>query len=163
MRVKFTLITAITMAIFTIGFSSCTEEFNAEPVDLGLSVLWAPYDLGSTSPAQEGPWYPINKAKFKIPKGWRLPTQSEMDELKAYCTWEESKYGNVNGFLGRGPNGNSIFFAWPDPSAGWRRYMSSTQLSEYNTYGMLTITVEQGPILQYLGGTEAEIRLVKDR
>lgn len=51
---------------------------------------------------------------------WRMPTRAEQDELRHNCTWTwASRYG-VNGYIVKGPNGNSIFL----PAAGWR-YNSS--------------------------------------
>ena len=152
------------IAIFSQGLLSCSEKFDAEPVDIGLSVYWASYDMGAKSLTQEGPEYPFKISKRKIPKGWRLPTKEEMDELKDNCTWEKTSYNNVDGFKATGPNGNYIFFAWPENPSVYRSYMSSTRIvTYYNTYGILDISAETGPKMDYLGGTLAEIRLVQDK
>ena len=45
---------------------------------------------------------------------WRMPTQTEMDELKTECTWTWTTQHGVNGYRVTGPNGKSIFL----PAAG---------------------------------------------
>ena len=59
---------------------------------------------------------------------WRMPTQTELNELKNSCTVTWVTYNGVNGRLFAGPNGNSIFL----PAAG-RRYGS--ELSNAGSYG----------------------------
>ena len=48
--------------------------------------------------------------------GWRMPTQTEMQELIDNCTVTWTTQNGVNGRLFTGPNGNSIFL----PAAGYR-------------------------------------------
>ena len=71
---------------------------------------------------------------------WRMPTESEMQELLNKCNWKWKKQNGVKGYKVTGPNGNSIFL----PAAGCRigsslddagshgRYWSSTPLSDYH-------------------------------
>ena len=47
---------------------------------------------------------------------WRMPTQTELNELKNSCTVTWVTYNGVNGRLFTGPNGNSVFL----PAAGYR-------------------------------------------
>ena len=47
---------------------------------------------------------------------WRMPTQTELNELKNSCTVTWVTYNGVNGRLFTGPNGNSVFL----PAAGLR-------------------------------------------
>ena len=48
---------------------------------------------------------------------WRMPTYAEFEELKDKCTWIKAATNNgPNGYIVRGPNGNSIFL----PAAGYR-------------------------------------------
>lgn len=47
-------------------------------------------------------------------ESWRMPTYSEMIELKTQCTWTWTTQNDINGYKVIGPNGNSIFF----PAAG---------------------------------------------
>ena len=59
---------------------------------------------------------------------WRMPTQTELNELKNSCTVTWVTYNGVNGRLFTGPNGNSVFL----PAAG-RRYVS--ELYYAGSYG----------------------------
>lgn len=77
-------------------------------------------------------------ARKKWANSWRVPTYSEMLELKNYCTWKWTTQSGVNGYKVTGPNGCSIFF----PASGYRyetdiynrndnvRYWSSTPNDE---------------------------------
>ena len=47
---------------------------------------------------------------------WRMPTLSEVNELKEHCTWEWTSVNGVDGYKVTGKNGNSIFL----PAAGYR-------------------------------------------
>ena len=47
---------------------------------------------------------------------WRMPTNTELKELKTKCTWTWTTLNGVNGYNVEGPNGNSIFL----PAAGYR-------------------------------------------
>ena len=55
-------------------------------------------------------------ARFNWGGSWRLPTKSELDELKNKCVWTWTTQGGHNGYKVTGPNGNSIFL----PAAGYR-------------------------------------------
>ena len=56
---------------------------------------------------------------------WRMPTKSEMEELKSKCRWEWSEKDGIYGYIVRGINGNSIFL----PSAG---YMNEKSLESHS-------------------------------
>lgn len=62
--------------------------------------------------------------------GWRMPTQTEMNELKNNCTVTWTPQNGVNGYLFTGPNGNSIFF----PAAGHRFGSGLSATSSYGSY-----------------------------
>ena len=47
---------------------------------------------------------------------WRMPSETEMQELIDKCTWKWKKQNGVKGYKVTGPNGNSIFL----PAAGYR-------------------------------------------
>ena len=47
---------------------------------------------------------------------WRIPTQAEWKELVNNCTWTGTTQDGINGSLGTGANGNSIFL----PAAGFQ-------------------------------------------
>lgn len=114
-------------------------------IDLGLSVKWASYNVGASSPEDYGGlygWadptgektsanyddYPspnppenISGTQYDIARtkwggNWRLPKQEEFVELIERCDWKWLKYKGIAGYLVTGPNGNRIFL----PTAGWR-------------------------------------------
>lgn len=107
-------------------------------VDLGLSVKWAGWNVGASSPEGYGKkygWgdstgnltssnldlYPSDNppldlsgssydiARAKWGGDWRMPTFYEMVELVVKCKWVHSTYRGVKGMKVIGPNGNSIF------------------------------------------------------
>lgn len=45
---------------------------------------------------------------------WRMPTSTELDELRTECTWTWNVKNGINGCIVTGPNGNTIFL----PAAG---------------------------------------------
>ena len=47
---------------------------------------------------------------------WRMPTSDQIEELVNCCSWQWTQRNGVNGQLGTGPNGNTIFL----PAAGYR-------------------------------------------
>ncbi len=60
--------------------------------------------------------------------GWRMPAQTEINELYNNCAHEWTTQNGVNGRLFTGPNGNSIFL----PAAGYRR---NSELRDAGSYG----------------------------
>lgn len=111
----------------------------AEPVDLGLSVKWASWNVGASAPEEFGGRYgwadptgekqttelddypsatpPENIcgtgydiARAQWGDGWRLPSQAEFQELVDNCTWEWTEMNGVTGRRATATNGNSIFF-----------------------------------------------------
>lgn len=119
-------------------FAQKTEISTSQIVDLGLSVKWAGWNVGATSPEKYGKLYgwadptglkssnnlndypSVNPptditgtsydiARVKWGGDWRIPTKNEMDELVNKCKWTLVTYRKVKGFKVTGPNGNSIF------------------------------------------------------
>lgn len=119
---------------------------NAQYVDLGLSVKWATCNIGANSPSDYGGlygWgdvtgektstdlslYPTSNppenisateydiAYCKLGKGWRMPTDEELTELKTKCKWEWTDINGINGYKVIGKNGNYIFL----PASGIRK------------------------------------------
>ncbi len=115
-----------------------TETDQYESVDLGLSVKWATFNVGATSPTDLGGLYgwgdvtgtnhsensdeypsanppaSICGTEYDIAtkmwgSEWRMPSQAEMVELAEKCTWEWTTVDGVNGMTVTGTNGNSIF------------------------------------------------------
>lgn len=100
------------------------------PVDLGLSVLWADHNLGASNEKEIGIelcWNDSIKKKrnksVSSPwgKGWKTPSQKEIEELIDKCTWKW-RSSNPKGYIITGPNGNSIFMPFV-ASGYWTRDM----------------------------------------
>ncbi len=130
-----------------------------EYVDLGLSVKWAAYNIGATSPTEYGDYFAwgeiepketyteenslthgiymndiggnpqYDAAAAKWGAPWRLPSREECEEIIADCTWEWVTIEGVNGYKVTGPNGNHVFF----PAAGC---MSGSNLITAGENGM---------------------------
>lgn len=124
--------------------SNKREPTPGNPINLGLSVKWAAYNIGASSPEEYGGYYGwadptgrkraindndypsatppsnISGTQYDIAhtlwKGeWRLPTQKEFQELSQKCTWKWIKYKGSAGYMVTGPNGNRIFL----PASGY--------------------------------------------
>lgn len=108
-------------------------------VDLGLSVYWSGYNLGTSSPENCGYYISWGESEHKElydetnciynnrnigsdisgtrydaastlwGGSWRMPTWNEWQELIDECSWVWTTYKAVNGYIVTGPNGNSIF------------------------------------------------------
>lgn len=116
-----------------------------EYVDLALpsGTKWATTNVGATVPEGYGDYFSWGETSVKdyyssstfaysgnhstLPAsadaatanwgdGWRMPTNSEMQELIDNCTWEVATLNEVNGYRVTGTNGNSIFL----PASGCR-------------------------------------------
>ena len=127
-------------------------------VDLGLSVCWAGWNVGASSPEEYGNYYAWGKtttisdysesnnryraenignnisgtrydvARAQWGSSWRMPTTAEFQELINRCTRTWTSYKGIDGYKVTGPNGNSIFL----PAAG-RRY--GTELDDRGSLG----------------------------
>ena len=134
-------------------------------VDLGLSVKWAGWNVGASSPDQNGKlfgWgdptgneistdqskYPIEEPPMSIcgdtrydmatvnwGRPWRLPTKKEFDELIKECKWEPFTYKGVRGKKVMGPNGNTIFL----PYTNRRKRVWDEQRKIYHPNGFKTV------------------------
>ena len=133
-----------------------------EYVDLGLSVKWARYNVGASTPDDYGDYFAwcdisaATEADISIYEGtadiagndtydaataawgsaWKMPTQAQLEELKNDCTWTWGTYDgtSIKGFLVTGSNGNSIFL----PAAGYVIVSSETVITEADTTVVLT-------------------------
>lgn len=111
---------------------------------LPSGTLWAEYNIGASSPEEYGDYFSYGETTPKewyseatytfdktLSEGenlaleddaayvnwgeeWRMPTKDEYQELIDNCSYIETKYNNVKGYLFTGPNGNTIFL----PHAG---------------------------------------------
>lgn len=117
-----------------------------EGVDLGLSVLWATFNVGAVKPTSNGSKYDWgadigtnffgteliygsttrrNWANLAWGGKWRTPTSEEIIELITKCKWEYTFVDNIHVVRIVGPNGNSIILPigsyWAsDRCKGWR-------------------------------------------
>ena len=88
------------------------ERGTAEPVDLGLSVLWASHNVGARNCEQLGFHYQGGQRQQAIDvwgEDWRMPTLHEMQELMQQCQWMWNVFNGIPGFVVTGTTGNSIF------------------------------------------------------
>ena len=114
---------------------------------LPSGLKWASHNVGATSMYEMGDYFAWGETKSKdsfdagncftygVPIGdfsgneeydvataawgstWRMPTETEMRELKDNCTWEWIMLDNgAWGGMATGPNGNQIFF----PAGGFK-------------------------------------------
>ena len=127
---------------YTIGWTQLNLKDELESVDLGLSVKWASCNIGAFSPEEIGNYYAwgevIEKDEYdynnylyndnssitgteydvahvKYRGNWRMPTQSEYEELISKCDWTWKTIDDVSGYEVKGANGNTIFL----PSGGF--------------------------------------------
>ena len=127
-----------------------------EWVDLGLpsGTRWATCNVGASTPTAYGNYYAWGETTTKetyssstytysdnpttLPssadaatanwgKGWRMPTKSEIEELRDKCTWTWMS----KGYKVTGPNGNGIFL----PAAGGRGGSEFYFDGSYGYYG----------------------------
>ena len=132
-----------------------------EWVDLGLSVMWATCNVGANTPEEYGNYYAWGETSSKSSydedncktyersmsdirgnssydaaranwgSNWRLPTDSEFEELIDNCDYQWTTQNGVKGvrFTSK-RNGNSIFFS----AAGWRYGSSTLEAGENGIY-----------------------------
>ena len=162
----------------------------ASMVDLGLSVKWASWNLGASKIGDEGGLYgagdptglktstssddyyykdgesicgtEYDLAHVKWGDQWRMPSFSELEELKDKCTWTSGEVDGVKGSWVEGPNGNSIFL----PCAGYREgktikdkddnvygfYWSGDMGASSYQHGYKDMDIFQGGVLKMDGG-----------
>ena len=146
------------MSFTTENSGATTGTLNGHDwVDLGLpsGLRWATCNVGAITPTAYGDYFawgetttkttyssstytysdnpttlPSNRdaATANWGSGWRMPTQTELNELINNCTVTWTTQNGVNGRLFTGPNGNSIFL----PAAGYR---GGSELRSAGSYG----------------------------
>ena len=112
-------------------YQSTPNTATVEAVDLGLSVKWASCNVGAYSSESYGSYYTWSETKnIDFSDNWRMPTASEMRELRDNCDW---RWANVNGIYGyrvTGKNGNSIFL----PASGFKLNNRTFDEGSYGYY-----------------------------
>ncbi len=73
--------------------------------------------------------------------GGRMPSQEQIKELRGNCTWQWTQRNGVNGQLGTGPNGNTIFL----PAAGERWGESLALAGSWGRYWSRALTPDISP------------------
>lgn len=145
----------------------------SEAVDLGLSVKWAPFNVGATNPEEYGGYYAWGEteeretyyekdynivnlgneisgtqndvAHVKWGGNWRMPTLAEQKELVDNCTWEHATVNGVYGYKVTGSNGNSIFL----PAAGCRYESEINDVGNAGYYFSGSLTDEYAAIIYF--------------
>lgn len=80
--------------------------------------------------------------------GWRMPSASQIDELKSNCTYTWTTMNGKKGYkVTSKKNGNSIFL----PAAGYRNGASSYDVGSYGDYWSRSLSTEHGWLVYYLG------------
>ena len=59
---------------------------------------------------------------------WQMPTMAQQEELHEHCNWQWTTMNGVNGYLGTGPSGKTLFL----PAAG---YKEGTRIVTEGTFG----------------------------
>lgn len=148
-----------------------TEEARpgvAAPVDLGLSVKWASWNMGATAPEELGGMYAIGELQPKEEfswenyqvstdikgcfsatqydaayntwgKDWRLPTNNEILELVQKCSGVYTEQNGVPGILLTGSTGNSIFYQIQSSPIMVVIYLVTASLSRLKLYTSIVV------------------------
>ena len=102
-------------AYFAWGETTTKSNYsNSNCPTYGLSISQLQSQGYIDSEGNLNPQYDAARANWG--GSWRMPTESEMQELRDKCTWTWTTYNGVKGYNVKGPNGNSIFL----PAAGYR-------------------------------------------
>ena len=98
-------------------YQSTPNTATVEAVDLGLSVKWASCNVGAYSSESYGSYYTWSETNnIDFSDNWRMPTASEMRELRDDCDWKWTNEKGISGYRVTGKNGNSIFL----PASGFK-------------------------------------------
>lgn len=114
---KFKHFSILTMLFTCISFTACNDNGDldeatitpSQEVDLGLSVNWAGWNLGATSPEESGDYYAWGETKTKDTYYWSTYSYQEED-LKDYL------HSN-NGIISNDKNYDVATAKWGE---GWR-------------------------------------------
>lgn len=154
-----TITTAKALPVFT----DITE---GDLVDLGLHVKWASCNLGAESPEAKGTavtWEDQTRHDWGISVEqiygtehdyacrqlggeWRMPTYTELCELRDSCEWILGHYNDVRGYKVVGKNGNSVFVPY-------EMYLLSGTCAESGNYTYMS--VQQNLIAISVGANKA--------
>lgn len=156
--------------VVDLGLSVCWAGWNLganSPEDYGDHYAW-----GETSPKSyfsEGTYTYHNGSDYRSigsnisgtqydaaraqwGGSWRMPTETECDELVNRCSWSLTTYRGVDGYKVVGPNGNAIFLPFAgnyycdneNEIATGGDYWTGTYDSENNSYATLLYVTNEG-------------------
>ena len=142
------------------------------PADYGNHYAWGELEPKEDYSLATYQWYKDNRyynlgdhfniagteedvAHVKMGNAWRMPTNSEMEELKNNCSWKWTSQDNVSGYKVTGPSGNSIFL----PAAG---YIDGTTLQRSNSGGVYLTSTQGGNYnkFAYTLGFSSSLRVI---
>ena len=175
---------------------------------LPSGTLWAAYNVGASSPEEYGDYFSYGETSPKdwysgatytfdksLAKGenlaveddaayvnwgeeWRMPTKDEWQELIDNCSYIETEYNKVKGWMLTGPNGSTIFLPhtgmFYSDNDDWcigsgAQYLSSTCSSSWSCYVSNTlwgVSLKEsekyyGRPLRAVKNTSGEVSLMK--
>lgn len=112
-------------------YQSTPNTATVEAVDLGLSVKWASCNVGAHSSESYGSYYTWSETNnIEWSDNWRMPTASEMRELRDNCDWRWTNVNGIYGYRVTGKNGNSIFL----PASGFKLNNRTFDEGSYGYY-----------------------------
>lgn len=112
-------------------YQSTPNTATVEAVDLGLSVKWASCNVGAYSSESYGSYYTWSETNnIDFSDDWRMPTASEMRELRDNCDWRWANVNGISGYRVTGKNGNSIFL----PASGFKLNNRTFDEGSYGYY-----------------------------
>lgn len=164
-------------AAYNVGAASPSEfgkYYSWGETETKDAVSWTTYFDSVDGSSSNFKKYAVDKEKQLAPvddvahvkwKGdWRMPTKAEQDNLRSKCTFVWMQYGNHNGCLVIGNNGNAIFF----PAAGGRSPVSpydadsnchywSSSLSKNSSISAFALDISDG--IKYYNNTSRHYAL----
>ena len=151
----------------------------AQPVDLGLSVQWADFNLGASNDTEPGllvgwgdvtgtnrsvnlKYFPIEHplgniimSKYDIAKQkwgdlWRLPSTDEIQELIDHCTWTWTTKNDVSGYQVTSQKpGNTNSIFIPVTGSRTGAIMAEESIAGYYWSGILDADKTNGVALKF--------------
>lgn len=114
----------------SVKWASCNVGAS-KPEEYGYYYAWGETSPKNTYDESNYAFYDYNKQQYidigkdisgtqydaataNLGGDWRMPRESEIDELITKCSWEWTQINGINGYVIKGSNGNSIFL----PAAG---------------------------------------------
>ncbi len=157
--------------------ATCSVTVKSDPygaVDLGLSVKWASYNVGSSSVTAIGGYYmwgdpngtgqpfeftppsvsSISGTQYDIARkkwggSWRIPTRAEINELYSYCSFTNTTVNGVAVLKVTGPSGASIYLPYTGYAMPADGPVGSVQVTDKNNAYMMSAEASGGMVYVY--------------